>query len=107
MINIRWSTTAFASLEVLPRETAFAILDRTDKLPSFPELGVSLQHQFPQLGNCRQLIFNRIIRIVYVYDDDAQEIRILLLQHCRQQLPTLADLHRSLTEIRLEDTKGE
>ena len=90
-------------LESLPRKTAFEILDRTDKLSAFPELGVSLKHLYPRLGNCRQLIFKRQYRLVYLYEADNREIRILMLQRCRQQLPTNADLHRTIKEIELAD----
>jgi plasmid stabilization system protein ParE len=109
MLHIRWSTTAFATLESLPQKTAFEILDRADKLASFPELGVSLRHLYSVLGNCRQLVFRRKYRPVYIYEEDEGEIRILMLQHCRQQLPTSADLHRAINEIKLadeEDTSG-
>ena len=103
MIQIGWSATAFAALESLPQKTAFEILDRTDKLASFPELGVSLRHLYPELGNSRQLVFKRKYRLVYLYDPDENEIRVLMLQHCRQQLPTHADLHRAIKEIELAD----
>lgn len=103
MVHIRWSATAFAVLESLPQKTAFEILDRTDKLGSFPEIGVSLRHLYPRLENCRQMVFKRKYRLVYIYDPDEGEIRILMLQHCRQQLPTNADLHRAIKEIELAD----
>lgn len=107
MINIRWSTTAFAALESLPQKTAFEILERTDKLTAFPEIGVSLRHLFPNLGNCRQLSFQRRSRLVYLYDADEKEIKILMLQNCRQQLPTQADLHRTRIEIELADKEND
>ncbi len=103
MLNIQWSTTAFAMLESLPQKTAFEILNRTDKLASFPELVVSMRHLYPGLGNCRQLVFRRRYRLVYVYEEDESEIRILMFQHCRQQLPTSADLHRAIKEIKQAD----
>lgn len=85
-------------LESLPQKTAFEILDPADKLASFPELGVSLRHLYSGLGNCRQLVFRRKYRLVYVYEEDKSEIRILMLQHCRLQLPTSADLHRAISQ---------
>lgn len=103
MIHIRWSATAFAVLESLPQKTAFEILGRTDRLASFPELGVSLRHLYPRFGNCRQLVFERRRRLIYIYDPDESEVRILMLQHCRQQLPTTADLHRAIKEIELAE----
>ena len=103
MIQLRWAATAFAVLENLPPKIAFEILDRTDKLASFPEMGVSLRHLYPRFENCRQLVFKRKYRLVYAYEADESEIRILMLQHCRQQLPTSADLHRAVAEMALED----
>lgn len=103
MIRIRWSTTAFTYLEALPQKLAFEILDLTDRLTSFPEMGVPLRHLYPSFGNCRQLIYQRKHRVIYVYDADESLIRILALQHCRQQLPTTGDLHRSFKEADLEE----
>lgn len=65
MIHLRWSETAFAVLESLPQSQAFEILNRTDQLASFPEMGSPLNHLYPKLGNCRQLIFKRKYRVVY------------------------------------------
>jgi hypothetical protein len=103
MIHLRWSATAFAVLESLPPKTAFEILDRTDRLAAFPEMGVSLRHLYPRFGNCQQLLFKRKYRLVYGYEADEHEIRILMLQSCRQQLPTTADLHRTVKEMTSED----
>jgi mRNA-degrading endonuclease RelE of RelBE toxin-antitoxin system len=106
MVHIRWSATAFAALESLPQKTTFDILDRADKLGAFHELGGSLRQLYPRLGNCRQMVFKRRYRLVYVYDSDESEIKILMLQHCRQQLPTNADLHRAIKEIEMADEEG-
>jgi plasmid stabilization system protein ParE len=103
MIDIRWSVTAFSRLESLPQKVAFEILDRTDRLLSFPEIGTPLRDLYPQCGNCRQLIYKRFYRVIYVYEPDEKLIKILALQHCRQQLPTSADLHRAFKEIDMEE----
>ena len=103
MIYIEWSVTAFARLEDLPEKIAFDILDRIDRLASFPEIGTPLKHLYPRFGNCRQLIYKRSYRLIYVYEAEEQLIKILVLQPCRQQLPTISDLHRSLKEIDIEE----
>ncbi len=64
-----------------------------------------LKHLYPHFGNCWQLIFKRRYRMIYVYARDEQEISVPILQHCRQQLPTAADLHRALKEIALKDAE--
>ena len=107
MLHIQWAATAFAALESLPQKIAFEILDRTDKLASFPEPGISLRELYPAFGNCRQLVFRRKYRLIHVYDPDEGEIRILMLQHCRRQLPTSADLHRTIKEIKLADDEAD
>lgn len=103
MFAIRWSVSAFHILEDLPEKTAFELLDRIDRLARFPEMGVSVNRLYPQLENCRQLTFKRTYRLIYQVQETTKEIRILSLQHCRQTLPTNADLHRSLKEISIED----
>jgi hypothetical protein len=106
MINIRWSATAFAVLESLPPKTAFEILDGTDRLAVFPELGIALPPPYAEFGNCRQLAFHRKYRLIYLYKAGESEIKILLLQQCRQQLPTRAELHRTLKETTLAEEES-
>jgi hypothetical protein len=91
MIHVRWSATAFGVLESLPQKTAFEILDSTDRLAVFPELGVALPQPYARFGNCRQLVFRRKDRLIYLCEAGEREIKILLLQQCRQQLPTMAN----------------
>jgi|SRR5882724_43730 len=98
MIQIAWSITAFEELEKLPQKAAFEIIDFTDRLASFPELGISLQHPYSRFGNCRLLIFRRRYRLIYLFDERQSEIKILMLQQCRQQLPTMSELHRTFKE---------
>lgn len=105
MIHVRWSATAFAVLESLPSKTAFEILDSTDRLAVFPELGVALP-PYARFGNCRQLVFRRKYRLIYLYEAGESEIKILLLQQCRQQLPTRAELHRTLKELTLAEEES-
>jgi hypothetical protein len=91
MIHVRWSATAFGVLESLPQKTAFEILDSTDRLAVFPELGVALPQPYARFGNCRQFFFRRKDRLIYLCEAGEREIKILLLKQCRQQLPTRAN----------------
>jgi hypothetical protein len=106
MIHVRWSATAFVVLESLPAKTAFEILDSTDRLAVFSELGVALPQPYAGFGNCRQLVFRRKYRLIYLYEAAEREIKILLVQQCRQQLPTIAELHRSLKATQLDEEEG-
>jgi mRNA-degrading endonuclease RelE of RelBE toxin-antitoxin system len=106
MIHVRWSATAFGVLEKLPPKTAFEILDSTDRLAVFPELDVGLPQPYAKFCNCRQLVFRRKYRLIYLYEAGEREIKILLLQQCRQQLPTMSELHRSLKGMRLDEEEG-
>jgi hypothetical protein len=99
MIRVRWSATSFGVLESMPPKTAFEILDSTDRLAVFPESGVALRQPYARFGNCRQLVFRRKYRLIYLYEAGEREIKILLLQQCRQQLSTMAELHRSLKRM--------
>jgi hypothetical protein len=106
MIHVRWSATAFGVLESLPQKTAFEILNSTDRLAVFPELGIALPQLYSRFGNCRQLVFRRKYRLIYLYEAGEREIKILLLQQCRQQLPTMAELHRSLKGMESNEEEG-
>ncbi len=90
--DIEWVDPAFEKLESLPSTMAFEIVRRVDLLASFPEMCPSLHSRYPQLGNCRQLIVDRSYRIIYEFDAVAASVYILELQHCRQRLPTVAEL---------------
>ncbi|MEK6410324.1 MAG: type II toxin-antitoxin system RelE/ParE family toxin [Acidobacteriota bacterium] len=98
--DIEWVDPAFEKLEALPSTMAFEIIRRVDLLAAFPEMGVSLHSRYPQLGNCRQLIVGASYRIIYEFDAVAGSVYILVLQHCRQRLPTVAELRfrRSLKQ---------
>ncbi len=89
---IEWTIPAFAQLEALPQAIAFEIINRVDLLESFPEMGVSFQSIFPELENCRQLIIKRNYRILYEFDEAKNLLIILVVQHCRQQLPTSTEM---------------
>ena len=106
MIHVRWSATAFAVLESLPSKIAFEILGSTDRLAVFPELGVALPPPYARFGNCRQLVFHRKYRLIYLHEAGESEIKILLLQQCPQQLPTRAELHRTLKEMTLAEEES-
>ena len=105
-MHIRWSATAFAVLESLPSKTAFEILDSPDRLAAFPELGVALPQPYARFGNCRQFVFRRKYRLIYLYEAGESELKILLLQQCRQQLPTRAELHLTLKEMTLAEEES-
>ncbi len=89
---IEWTIPAFAQLEGLPQAVAFEIISRVDLLETFPEMGVSFQSVFPELGNCRQLIIKRNYRVLYEFDEVENSLIILVVQHCRQQLPTSTEM---------------
>ena len=55
MIQIEWTTQAFAQLEALPDALDLAIIRRTDALQAFPEMGVSLRESLQTAWNYRQL----------------------------------------------------
>ena len=92
MPAIEWTIPAFAQLEALPQAIAFEIISRVDLLETFPEMGAPFQSVFPELGNCRQLIIKRNYRILYEYDEAKNLLIILVVQHCRQQLPTSTEM---------------
>ena len=106
MIHVRWSATAFGVLESLPPKTAFEILNSTEGLALFPEPDIALPQPYARFGNCRQLVFRRKYRLIYLYEAGEREIKILLLQQCRQQLPTMAELHRSLKGMQWDEEEG-
>jgi hypothetical protein len=99
-VDIEWVNPAFEKLEALPSTMAFEVIRRVDLLAAFPEMGVSLHTRYPQLGNCRQLIVGASHRIIYEFDAVVGSVYILELQHCRQRLPSVAELRfrRSLKE---------
>ena len=90
--DIEWVQPAFDNLESLPSNLAFEILRRVDLLAAFPEMGVSLAGRYRQLGNCRQIIVSPSYRVIYEFDADAGLVYILAIQHCRQRLPSIAEL---------------
>ena len=94
MASVKWASPAFEQLEALSERIAIEIIERVDLLSSFPEMGVSLNSRYPQLSNCRQLIIRRKHRLIYEYVASANTVYVLAVQHCRQQLPTAADLRR-------------
>jgi len=91
---IQWSGPGFRELEQFPERKAFGILQRTDLLSTFPELGSDLGSRFPELSGLRQLIIDRLIRVIYEFDKVESTVWILSVQHCRQKLPTASDLKR-------------
>ena len=89
-VDVEWVQPAFEKLETMPSDLAFEIIRRVDLLAAFPEMGVSLQSRYPQLGNCRQLVLSPSFRIIYEFDPNTMSV--YELQHCRQRLPSVAEL---------------
>ena len=94
MVDIEWTTPAFAQLEALPQAVAFDIIRQVDLLAAFPNLGTPLEIRFPVLRGYRQLIVKRRHRAVYEFDETAQTVYVLAVQSCRQKLPAARDLKR-------------
>jgi plasmid stabilization system protein ParE len=94
MIDIEWTTPAFAQLEALPQAVAFEIIRHVDLLAAFPQMGAPLEVRFPALRGYRQLVVKRQYRAVYEFDEHAQTIYVLAVQNCRQKLPARRDLKR-------------
>lgn len=94
MAEIVWTTPAFLVLEALPEDTAFGIIRQTDLLRKFPQMGSQLSSRFRSLQNYRQLVFRRRLRVIYEYNELENCVYLLLIQDCRQKLPTARDLKR-------------
>jgi hypothetical protein len=94
MAEIVWTTPAFLALEALAEDTAFGIIRQTDLLRQFPEMGSLLSSRFRSLQNYRQLVYRRRLRVIYEYDEPENCVYLLLIQGCRQKLPTGRDLKR-------------
>ena len=94
MIDIQWTTPAFARLEALPQAVAFGIIRQVDLLAVFPHLGAPLEIRFPALRGYRLLVVKRQYRAVYEFDEHAQTVYVLAVQNCRQRLPARRDLKR-------------
>lgn len=87
--------SVFAVLERLPQKLAFDIFRRLDQLAEFPEMGSPLGPRFPRLEGFRQIIYRRQIRMIYEFDESDQTVYVLLIQDCRQKIPTPRDLKRT------------
>ncbi len=103
MIQIEWTTQAFAQLEALPDAIAFEIIRRTDALQAFPEMGVSLRASLQTVWNYRQLIVKRTYRVIYRYDREQALVYIAAIQHCRQPLADYSDLQRAIKQSQAEE----
>lgn len=94
MVEIEWTSRAFAVLETLPQAIGFEIIRRVDVLPKFPEMGAKLESRVFLLKGYRQLTIKRNYRVIYDYDEFENRIYILAVQNCRQELPSARDLKR-------------
>ncbi len=94
--EIEWTSPAFAKLEALPEHLAFEVVRRIDLLAVFPEMGLSLHSLYRQLKNCRQLRLSRSYRAIYEFSASDETVYILEVQHCRQRLPSAAELKNRL-----------
>lgn len=94
MVEIEWTSPAFAQLKSLSQALAFEVVRHVEVLSAFPEVGVKIESADPDLRKCRQLIIKRSHRVVYEYDRTESVIYILAVQHCRQRLPTGRGLKR-------------
>lgn len=96
MADIVWTTPAFKRLESLPDEAAFGIIRLTDHLRNSPKMGAPLPSRFRALRNYRQLIFRSRFRVIYEYDELENCSYLLLIQDCRQKLPSPRGLKRDI-----------
>ena len=103
MIQIEWTTQAFAQLEALPDAIAVEIIRRTDALQAFPEMGVSLRELLQTAWNYGQLSIKRKYRVIYRYDREEALIYIAAIQHCRQQLADYSDLQRAIKQSQADE----
>lgn len=94
MAYVEWMSKAFTSLEVLPQHIAFNIVRRTDMLSDFPEMGSLLSNRFKYSQRYRQIIVGRQHRVIYEFDSFDDRVYILVIQNCRQKLPSARDLKR-------------
>lgn len=92
--HIQLTERAFASLESLDETIAFDIFAKIDVLADFPQMGSPLGPRFPQLKGYRHLILNRRIRIIYEHDEFENNVYILAINDCRQDLPSPRELRR-------------
>ncbi|MDQ3635001.1 MAG: type II toxin-antitoxin system RelE/ParE family toxin [Acidobacteriota bacterium] len=99
MIHIEWTDLAFNELESLSQEIAFKIIRQTDLLKTFPEMGVLLETENSKIIELRQIILKRKWRVIYDFNDYEKIIYILAVQNCRQQIPSMRDLHRRKRKI--------
>lgn len=96
--KIELTERAFAVLESLPEKIAFDLFRTIDTLATFPEMGPLLETRSSILVGFRQLIYKRSIRVIYEFDAAEDQIYIVAIQHCRQQLPHPRDLKRDQME---------
>ena len=94
MHHVIWSTPAFRVLETFPDNIAFGIVRRTDMLSKFPKMGQVLDAKGSSPTTYRQLIFRKAYRIIYKFDETNNDIYIVMIQNCKQRIPSRRDLDR-------------
>lgn len=94
MHHIIWSTPAFRVLEMLPNNIAFGIMRRTDMLGNFPKMGQFMHLKGNRPTIYRQLIFRKAYRIIYRFNEINDDIVIVMIQNCKQRIPSRRDLDR-------------
>ena len=94
MAHIIWSTPAFKVLETLLDNIAFGIVKRTDMLGKFPRMGQVMDGKGSSATTYRQLIFRKTYRIIYKFEEVTYDIHIVMIQNCKQRIPSRRDLDR-------------
>lgn len=94
MAHIVWSTPAFLRLETLPERTAFGMIKLIDMLARFPKMGTAIRHKSHLYELYRNLVFRKNYRILYRFDEVTDDIHVVMIQNCKQRLPSPREPNR-------------
>ena len=94
MSHLEYMARSFAVLESLPQHTAFGIVSQLAHLRQSPRMGATLGPRFPKLKDFRQILYKRVMRVIYEFDEYENVVYILAIQDCRQKLPSARHLKR-------------
>lgn len=83
-VKILLTATALENLAQMPPKAGTLLLERIQRLTTFPESGSPVT--YAGFEHLRQVIFDRW-QAVYRYDKAGQTITILFVKHQRQQWP--------------------